>query len=148
MIALSPFRVNSRVKNYCGICSATGYPTIQLVLTRFDVCSDRFWNTGSNTKEWVVLELQSTALITQIRINNKSVTEWELTASLSLSALKLASPLPAAKGDSRGGSPHEVFSIRPRCEALTKRDISFKTSQIPCRYLKVWHGVSYWTSLL
>ena len=112
-------------------------PSIHFSSTNFDGCSDLFWNTGSNAKEWVVLELQSTALITQIRINNKSVTEWEITASLSLSAFKLSSALPSAKDDSQTPAAHQAFPVRTRCEALTKRDISFKTSQIPCRYLKV-----------
>ncbi|KAG1355465.1 hypothetical protein COCNU_07G015770 [Cocos nucifera] len=40
------------------------------------------WSTATNTKEWILLELDETCLLSHIRIYNKSVLEWEITAGL------------------------------------------------------------------
>uniref|UniRef100_A0A3Q7F241 DNA-repair protein Xrcc1 N-terminal domain-containing protein n=1 Tax=Solanum lycopersicum TaxID=4081 RepID=A0A3Q7F241_SOLLC len=40
------------------------------------------WSTGTNTKEWILLELDEPCLLSHIRIYNKSVLEWEISAGL------------------------------------------------------------------
>ncbi|PKI63452.1 hypothetical protein CRG98_016119 [Punica granatum] len=40
------------------------------------------WSTGTNTKEWILLELDEPCLLSHIRIYNKSVLEWEIAVGL------------------------------------------------------------------
>ncbi|KAG5538928.1 hypothetical protein RHGRI_019470 [Rhododendron griersonianum] len=40
------------------------------------------WSTATNTKEWILLELDEPCLLSHIRIYNKSVLEWEIAAGL------------------------------------------------------------------
>ncbi|XP_066387255.1 LOW QUALITY PROTEIN: uncharacterized protein [Miscanthus floridulus] len=75
------------------------------------------WSTATNTKEWILLELQEPCLLSHIRIYNKSVLEWELTAGL---RYKLDA----------------FVKVRPRCEA-PKRDVVYPANHTPCRYLRI-----------
>jgi hypothetical protein len=75
------------------------------------------WSTGTNTKEWILLELQEPSLLSHIRIYNKSVLEWELTAGLRY-------------------KPDAFFKLRSRCEA-PKRDMVYPGNHIPCRYVRI-----------
>ncbi|KAJ0080069.1 hypothetical protein Patl1_23658 [Pistacia atlantica] len=40
------------------------------------------WSTATNTKEWILLELDEPCLLSHIRIYNKSVLEWEIAVGL------------------------------------------------------------------
>ncbi|KAG5627253.1 hypothetical protein H5410_012471 [Solanum commersonii] len=40
------------------------------------------WSTGTNTKKWILLELDEPCLLSHSRIYNKSVLEWEISAGL------------------------------------------------------------------
>ncbi|RZC02614.1 hypothetical protein D0Y65_017645 [Glycine soja] len=40
------------------------------------------WSTATNTKEWILLELDEPCLLSHIRIYNKSVLEWEIVVGL------------------------------------------------------------------
>ncbi|KZV22299.1 hypothetical protein F511_17901 [Dorcoceras hygrometricum] len=40
------------------------------------------WSTATNTKEWILLELDVPCLLSHIRIYNKSVLEWEISVGL------------------------------------------------------------------
>ncbi|EEF38348.1 conserved hypothetical protein [Ricinus communis] len=40
------------------------------------------WSTGTNTKEWILLELDEPCLLSHLRIYNKSVLEWEISVGL------------------------------------------------------------------
>ncbi|GJN20249.1 hypothetical protein PR202_gb07602 [Eleusine coracana subsp. coracana] len=75
------------------------------------------WSTGTNTKEWILLELQEPCLLSHVRIYNKSVLEWELTAGLRY-------------------KPDAFFKVRPRCEA-PKRDMVYPGNHTPCRYVRI-----------
>ncbi|PAN48176.1 hypothetical protein PAHAL_9G365400 [Panicum hallii] len=75
------------------------------------------WSTATNTKEWILLELQEPCLLSQVRIYNKSVLEWELTAALRY-------------------KPEAFVKVRPRCEA-PKRDVVYPANHTPCRYLRI-----------
>ena len=115
------------------------------------------WSTATNTKEWILLELQVAArciffflpsqsdglgielssfsltyhglqftrasclqepcLLSHVRIYNKSVLEWELTAGLRY-------------------KPDAFVKVRPRCEA-PKRDVVYPANHTPCRYLRI-----------
>ncbi|XWS42796.1 hypothetical protein CRYUN_Cryun16bG0045200 [Craigia yunnanensis] len=46
------------------------------------------WSTVTNTKEWILLELDEPCLLSHIRIYNKSVLEWEITVGLRFSSRK------------------------------------------------------------
>ncbi|KAJ1296047.1 hypothetical protein BS78_01G269200 [Paspalum vaginatum] len=75
------------------------------------------WSTATNTKEWILLELQEPCLLSHVRIYNKSVLEWELTAGLRY-------------------KPEAFVKVRPRCEA-PKRDVVYPANHTPCRYLRI-----------
>ncbi|XP_039832915.1 uncharacterized protein LOC120693528 isoform X2 [Panicum virgatum] len=75
------------------------------------------WSTATNTKEWILLELQEPCLLSHVRIYNKSVLEWELTAGLRY-------------------KPDAFIKVRPRCEA-PKRDVVYPANHTPCRYLRI-----------
>ncbi|XP_006662117.2 uncharacterized protein LOC102704180 [Oryza brachyantha] len=76
------------------------------------------WSTATNTKEWILLELNEPCLLSHIRIYNKSVLEWEITAGL------------------RYNKPDAFVKVRPRCEA-PKRDIVYPANHTPCRYVRI-----------
>ncbi|KAL0308800.1 UNVERIFIED_CONTAM: hypothetical protein Sradi_5822300 [Sesamum radiatum] len=48
------------------------------------------WSTGTNTKEWILLELDEPCLLSHIRIYNKSVLEWEIAVGLRYKAVHLS----------------------------------------------------------
>ncbi|CAL4932534.1 unnamed protein product [Urochloa decumbens] len=75
------------------------------------------WSTATNTKEWILLELQEPCLLSHVRIYNKSVLEWELTAGLRY-------------------KPEAFVKVRARCEA-PKRDVVYPANHTPCRYLRI-----------
>nr|CAB3500019.1 unnamed protein product [Digitaria exilis] len=75
------------------------------------------WSTATNTKEWILLELQEPCLLSHVRIYNKSVLEWELTAGLRY-------------------KPEAFIKVRQRCEA-PKRDVVYPANHTPCRYLRI-----------
>lgn len=64
------------------------------------------------------LLLQEPCLLSHIRIYNKSVLEWEITAGL------------------RYNKPDTFVKVRPRCEA-PKRDILYPANHTPCRYVRI-----------
>ncbi|KAH9616367.1 hypothetical protein KSS87_016267 [Heliosperma pusillum] len=76
-----------------------------------------YWSTSTNTKEWILLELQEPCLLSEIRIHNKSVLEWEIAAGLRY-------------------KPETFVKIRPRCEA-PRRDMTYPMSYTPCRYVRL-----------
>ncbi|MCD7452723.1 hypothetical protein HAX54_017942, partial [Datura stramonium] len=75
------------------------------------------WSTGTNTKEWILLELDEPCLLSHIRIYNKSVLEWEISAGLRY-------------------KPETFPKVRPRCEA-PRRDMMYPMSYTPCRYVRI-----------
>ncbi|KAL9245193.1 hypothetical protein vseg_018871 [Gypsophila vaccaria] len=76
-----------------------------------------YWSTGTNTKEWILLELQEPCLLSQIRVHNKSVLEWEIAAGLRY-------------------KPETFVKVRPRCEA-PRRDVVYPMNYTPCRYVRL-----------
>ncbi|XP_014516304.1 uncharacterized protein LOC106774021 isoform X1 [Vigna radiata var. radiata] len=75
------------------------------------------WSTATNTKEWILLELDEPCLLSHIRIYNKSVLEWEIAVGLRY-------------------KPETFQKVRPRCEA-PRRDMTYPTSYTPCRYVRI-----------
>ncbi|KAJ8631904.1 hypothetical protein MRB53_025240 [Persea americana] len=75
------------------------------------------WSTGTNTKEWILLELEEPCLLSHIRIYNKSVLEWEIAAGLRY-------------------KPEAFVKVRSRCEA-PRRDMVYPMSYTPCRYVRI-----------
>ncbi|KAJ7549300.1 hypothetical protein O6H91_07G048500 [Diphasiastrum complanatum] len=75
------------------------------------------WSTGTNTKEWLLLELEESCLLSHIRIHNKSVLEWEISVGLRF-------------------KPDTFLKVRPRCEA-PRRDIMYHIGYTPCRYVRI-----------
>ncbi|XP_010528687.1 PREDICTED: uncharacterized protein LOC104805731 isoform X2 [Tarenaya hassleriana] len=75
------------------------------------------WSTGTNTKEWILLELEEPCLLSHIRIYNKSVLEWEITVGLQY-------------------KPESFVKVRPRCEA-PRRDMVYPVNYTPCRYVRI-----------
>ncbi|XP_078442124.1 uncharacterized protein LOC144711878 isoform X2 [Wolffia australiana] len=75
------------------------------------------WSTGTNTKEWIVLELEEPCLLSHIRIYNKSVLEWEISAGLQY-------------------KPEAFVKMRPRCEA-PRRDMIYNANYTACRYVRI-----------
>ncbi|XP_020968410.1 uncharacterized protein LOC107617506 isoform X3 [Arachis ipaensis] len=75
------------------------------------------WSTATNTKEWILLELDEPCLLSHIRIYNKSVLEWEIAVGLRY-------------------KPETFQKVRPRCEA-PRRDMIYPTNYIPCRYVRI-----------
>ncbi|KAE8821333.1 hypothetical protein D1007_00724 [Hordeum vulgare] len=75
------------------------------------------WSTATNTKEWILLELNEPCLVSHIRIYNKSVLEWEVTAGLRY-------------------KPEAFVKVRPRGEA-PKRDMVYPANHTPCRYVRI-----------
>ncbi|XP_020093990.1 uncharacterized protein LOC109714019 isoform X4 [Ananas comosus] len=76
------------------------------------------WSTATNTKEWILLELDEACLLSQIRIYNKSVLEWEITVGLRY-------------------KPEAFVKVRPRCEA-PRRDMMYPMNYTPCRYVRIY----------
>ncbi|XP_021735575.1 uncharacterized protein LOC110702196 isoform X2 [Chenopodium quinoa] len=76
-----------------------------------------YWSTGTNTKEWILLELNEPCLLSHIRIHNKSVLEWEVAAGLRY-------------------KPETFVKVRPRCEA-PRRDMIYSMNYTPCRYVRL-----------
>ncbi|OVA18390.1 hypothetical protein BVC80_1833g45 [Macleaya cordata] len=75
------------------------------------------WSTGTNTKEWIILELDEPCLLSHIRIYNKSVIEWEIAVGLRY-------------------KPESFVKVRPRCEA-PRRDMMYPMNYTPCRYVRI-----------
>ncbi|KAG6582543.1 hypothetical protein SDJN03_22545, partial [Cucurbita argyrosperma subsp. sororia] len=75
------------------------------------------WSTATNTKEWILLELDEPCLLSHIRIYNKSVLEWEIAAGLRY-------------------KPETFVKVRSRCEA-PRRDMIYPMNYTPCRYVKI-----------
>ncbi|XP_009786629.1 uncharacterized protein LOC107810320 isoform X6 [Nicotiana tabacum] len=75
------------------------------------------WSTGTNTKEWILLELDEPCLLSHIRIYNKSVLEWEISAGLRY-------------------KPETFPKVRPRCEA-PRRDMMYPMNYTPCHYVRI-----------
>ncbi|XAR54275.1 hypothetical protein NMG60_11029333 [Bertholletia excelsa] len=75
------------------------------------------WSTGTNTKEWILLELDEPCLLSHIRIYNKSVLEWEIAVGLRY-------------------KPENFAKVRPRCEA-PRRDMMYAMNYTPCRYVRI-----------
>uniref|UniRef100_A0A7N0TIX9 Uncharacterized protein n=1 Tax=Kalanchoe fedtschenkoi TaxID=63787 RepID=A0A7N0TIX9_KALFE len=75
------------------------------------------WSTGTNTKEWILLELQEPCLLSHIKIYNKSVLEWEISAGLRY-------------------KPETFVKVRPRCEA-PRREMLYPMNYTPCRYVRI-----------
>ncbi|KAF7082213.1 hypothetical protein CFC21_086090 [Triticum aestivum] len=75
------------------------------------------WSTATNTKEWILLELNEPCLVSHIRIYNKSVLEWEVTGGLRY-------------------KPEAFVKVRPRGEA-PKRDMVYPANHTPCRYVRI-----------
>ncbi|XP_020872334.1 uncharacterized protein LOC9306524 isoform X1 [Arabidopsis lyrata subsp. lyrata] len=75
------------------------------------------WSTGTNTKEWILLELSEPSLLSRVRIYNKSVLEWEISVGLQY-------------------KPEAFVKVRPRCEA-PRRDMIYPVNYTPCRYVRI-----------
>ncbi|XP_013443976.2 uncharacterized protein [Medicago truncatula] len=75
------------------------------------------WSTATNTKEWILLELNEPCLLSHIRIYNKSVLEWEIAVGLRY-------------------KPETFQKVRPRCEA-PRRDMTYPTNYTPCQYVRI-----------
>ncbi|CAK7341719.1 unnamed protein product [Dovyalis caffra] len=75
------------------------------------------WSTATNTKEWILLELDEPCLLSHIRIYNKSVLEWEIAVGLRY-------------------KPETFVKVRPRCEA-PRRDMIYPMNYTPCRYVRI-----------
>ncbi|XP_077238411.1 uncharacterized protein LOC143879740 isoform X3 [Tasmannia lanceolata] len=75
------------------------------------------WSSGTNTKEWILLELEEPCLLSHIRIYNKSVLEWEIAVGLRY-------------------KPEAFVKVRPRCEA-PRRDMMYPMTYTPCRYVRI-----------
>ncbi|KAL1547472.1 hypothetical protein AAHA92_23948 [Salvia divinorum] len=75
------------------------------------------WSTATNTKEWILLELDEPCLLSHIRIYNKSVLEWEILAGLRY-------------------KPETFVKVRPRCEA-PRRDMMYPMNYTPCRFVRI-----------
>ncbi|CAA0842510.1 Unknown protein [Striga hermonthica] len=75
------------------------------------------WSTGTNTKEWILLELDEPCLLSHVRIYNKSVLEWEISAGLRY-------------------KPETFVKVRSRCEA-PRRDMMYQMNYTPCRYVRI-----------
>ncbi|VVA34355.1 PREDICTED: ZEAMMB73_Zm00001d030164, partial [Prunus dulcis] len=75
------------------------------------------WSTATNTKEWILLELNEPCLLSHIRIYNKSVLEWEISVGLRY-------------------KPETFVKVRPRCEA-PRRDMIYPMNYTPCRYVRI-----------
>lgn len=75
------------------------------------------WSTATNTKEWILLELDEPCLLSHIRIYNKSVLEWEISVGLRY-------------------KPETFAKVRPRCEA-PRRDMIYPMNYTPCRYVRI-----------
>ncbi|XP_058085820.1 uncharacterized protein LOC131233204 isoform X3 [Magnolia sinica] len=75
------------------------------------------WSTATNTKEWILLELDEPCLLSHIRIYNKSVLEWEIAVGLRY-------------------KPEAFVKVRPRCEA-PRRDMMYPVNYTPCRYVRI-----------
>ncbi|XP_042047213.1 uncharacterized protein LOC121793071 isoform X2 [Salvia splendens] len=75
------------------------------------------WSTATNTKEWILLELDEPCLLSHIRIYNKSVLEWEISAGLRY-------------------KPETFVKVRPRCEA-PRRDMMYPMNYTPCRFVRI-----------
>lgn len=75
------------------------------------------WSTGTNTKEWILLELDEPCLLSHIRIYNKSVLEWEIAVGLRY-------------------KPETFVKVRPRCEA-PRREMMYSMNYTPCRFVRI-----------
>ncbi|XP_022718696.1 uncharacterized protein LOC111276964 isoform X3 [Durio zibethinus] len=75
------------------------------------------WSTATNTKEWILLELDEPCLLSHIQIYNKSVLEWEIAVGLRY-------------------KPETFVKVRPRCEA-PRRDMMYSMNYAPCRYVRI-----------
>uniref|UniRef100_A0A2P2M506 DNA-repair protein Xrcc1 N-terminal domain-containing protein n=1 Tax=Rhizophora mucronata TaxID=61149 RepID=A0A2P2M506_RHIMU len=75
------------------------------------------WSSATNTKEWLLLELEEPCLLSHIRIYNKSVLEWEIAVGLRY-------------------KPETFVKVRPRCEA-PRRDMIYPLNYTPCRYVRI-----------
>lgn len=75
------------------------------------------WSTGTNTKEWILLELDEPCLLSHVRIYNKSVLEWEIAAGLRY-------------------KPETFAKVRPRCEA-PRREMTYLMNYTPSRYVRI-----------
>lgn len=82
-----------------------------------DIDLRNHWSTATNTKEWILLELDEPCLLSHIRIYNKSVLEWEISVGLRY-------------------KPETFIKARPRCEA-PRRDMVYPMNYTACRYVRI-----------
>lgn len=82
-----------------------------------DIDLRNHWSTATNTKEWILLELDEPCLLSHIRIYNKSVLEWEISVGLRY-------------------KPETFIKVRPRCEA-PRRDMMYPMNYTACRYVRI-----------
>ncbi|KAJ0741643.1 putative Galactose-binding-like domain superfamily, armadillo-like helical [Helianthus annuus] len=82
-----------------------------------DIDLRNHWSTATNTKEWILLELDEPCLLSHIRIYNKSVLEWEISVGLRY-------------------KPETFIKARPRCEA-PRRDMLYPINYTACRYVRI-----------
>ncbi|KAL4585903.1 hypothetical protein LXL04_010530 [Taraxacum kok-saghyz] len=109
-----------------------------------DIDLRNHWSTATNTKEWILLELdvhflcfiysnpfllstsystclyvqfKEPCLLSHIRIYNKSVLEWEISVGLRY-------------------KPETFIKARPRCEA-PRRDMMYPMNYTACRYVRI-----------
>nr|GEV14025.1 hypothetical protein [Tanacetum cinerariifolium] len=82
-----------------------------------DIDLRNHWSTATNTKEWILLELDEPCLLSHIRIYNKSVLEWEISVGLRY-------------------KPETFIRVRPRCEA-PRRDMMYPMNYTACRYVRL-----------
>ncbi|PWA53887.1 Armadillo-type fold [Artemisia annua] len=82
-----------------------------------DIDLRNHWSTATNTKEWILLELDEPCLLSHIRIYNKSVLEWEISVGLRY-------------------KPETFLRVRPRCEA-PRRDMMYPMNYTACRYVRL-----------
>ncbi|KAJ9563540.1 hypothetical protein OSB04_008700 [Centaurea solstitialis] len=101
-----------------------------------DIDLRNHWSTATNTKEWILLELDiadsgvakrvmhylhrvrmEPCLLSHIRIYNKSVLEWEISVGLRY-------------------KPETFIKVRPRCEA-PRRDMVYPMNYSACRYVRI-----------
>ncbi|KAL8255124.1 hypothetical protein R6Q59_033345 [Mikania micrantha] len=82
-----------------------------------DIDLRNHWSTATNTKEWILLQLDEPCLLSHIRIYNKSILEWEISVGLRY-------------------KPETFIKARPRCEA-PRRDVMYPMNYTPCRYVRI-----------
>eukprot|EP00667_Euglena_gracilis_P026105 EG_transcript_31097 len=77
----------------------------------------RFWGTGTNGREWLLLELTEPALLTTLKISNKSVNEMEVLGAMN-------------------DTPEGFTRILNRYD-VPRRDVLLPFNYVPVRFLKL-----------